>query len=181
MLDSNNKIQFGTVQTNKLVRQPNFETVSIGPFPDTPIVLTSTNTFNGIDPITPRTTSITDKSFKVAMQEEESRMAGGHKFETIGFVATNKGTYTSSSGQKIERQVKSGISHQSRTFSFTNTFSSIPLFIVKLSSFAGPDTANIRVRNITNTQFTVFVQEEKSLDNEILHRSEMINYMAIGN
>ena len=62
--------KFGKNDTNKLSTQ-GFDTIIINDFIDIPNVLTQIQTFNGYDWVITRTTSITNNSFDLTMQEEE--------------------------------------------------------------------------------------------------------------
>ena len=104
-LDENNTIEFGhvdisnTVGMNQTFQPYDFTTVNIGPFPDTGVVLTQTNTFNDSTPVTTRTTAVTDKTFRVALQNDEATSLAGktaqnvprqHGTERVAWVATIK-------------------------------------------------------------------------------------------
>ena len=57
----------------------------------------------------------------------------------------------------------------------------MPLLFTKLSSFNGPDTANTRIRNVTNIHFGVMIHEEQSGDKEMFHIHEDVSCFCILN
>jgi len=63
-------------------------------------------------------------------------------------------------------------------FSFTTTYSTTPAVFAAMQTFNGKDTANIRLRNVQETDFEIRLKEEKSLDDEMKHAAETIGYFA---
>jgi serralysin len=176
-------IQFGKVNTNKMVpfKPGSYETVAISGFTTTPVILTSSMTFNGGDPIVTRVHNVNQSSFSVAMQEEERRnIQTGHVTETIGWLAVTPGIHTASDAT-MESIIETNLTHVTKNVTFSTSFTSSPKVLAKISSTRGTDPCNIRITNINSSGFSLFIQEDKSHDNEINHISENFNYIAIGN
>ncbi|MEO0490668.1 MAG: hypothetical protein AAFZ49_14085, partial [Cyanobacteria bacterium J06659_2] len=118
-------------------------------------------------------------SFKLAMQEEEALNPGSHAPETIGWLAVESGT--AFDGDTLMQSNTTGQSHDdSRSkVSFAADFDVAPAVIVKLGSFEGSDTANLRLDDISATSFGVRVHEEQSLDSELNHTTEAVSFLAL--
>jgi hypothetical protein len=48
-----------------------------------------------------------------------------------------------------------------------------------MQSFNGPDTATLRYQNLDAQGVRVFVEEERSRDQDMAHANEKIGYMAL--
>ena len=173
------RISAGTRNSNRLTSK-GFDSVDITGFESAPTVLSQVQTFNGEDWVTTRTTGQSSKSFKVAMQEEEALNSGGHVQETVGWLAVDQGT--GSDGDTLLQGGTTGRSytHNQGKVNFAADFDAAPSLIAKLGSFYGPDTANLRLDNITSTSFGVGVHEEQSLDSELNHTTESVSFLALG-
>lgn len=172
-------IQFGKLNTNKLSSN-GFDNVNMYGFPDKPLVMSQIQTFNGQDWVVTRTKEITNNNFKICMQEEESLNNGFHLFEEIGWMAVSKGSFNLDN-MMIESKNISLVNHNFKSVNYDSNFTTMPLLFTKLSSFNGPDTANTRIRNVTNINFDVMIYEEQSGDKEIYHIYEDVSCFCILN
>ena len=172
-------IEFGKLNTNKLSSE-GFDNVDMIGFQDVPVVMSQIQTYNGPDWVLTRTKEITNNNFKICMQEEEILNNGFHLSEEIGWMAVSKGSFNLDN-MIFESKNISLINHNFKSINFESNFSTVPLLFTKLSSFNGPDTANTRIRNVTNKKFDIMVYEEQSLDNEIFHLYENVSYFCIFN
>ena len=176
-------IQFGKVNTNKMVPfQPgSYEVIALSGFTTTPVVLTSSMTFNGGDPIVTRVHGVKKNRFFVAMQEEEIRnIQTIHLTETIGWLAVTPGTHTASNAT-METVIGSDLTHVVKNVTFNTSFANPPKVLAKISTTYGTDPCNIRITNINSSGFSLFIQEDSSADSERNHIPEFFNYIAIGN
>ena len=193
-LDGSNTIQFGYVDISNTMGKNgsflpfNWVNVNIGPFSDTACVLTQTNTFNDSTPVTTRVTGMTDRLFRVILQESEAACGNTpptpqHGTERVAWVAMNKGTYTDSTNNlKIVRQLtNANFNHNPRTVTFPTSFTSIPRLIAKPSTMRGANPCNLRVTGLGTTAFAGIMREEYSSDKEVNHVVEGVGYFAIGN
>jgi hypothetical protein len=122
-------------------------------FDDNPYVFLTIQTFNGKDTITIRAKDINSSGFKAALYEQESLMTGGfHLIERVSYLAILPGNGTDG--------VIDGISG-SQAFSLFN--------------------ANVDHTNTQIGSHIYFLQEEKSLDDEIEHVNETVQVLEIGN
>lgn len=60
---------------------------------------------------------------------------------------------------------------------FTRSFGD-PWFLADLQTFEGNNTASLRYRNLTRSGVDVFVEEERSGDDETRHGDESIGYLV---
>ena len=86
--------------TSKLGRAGQWETIPFNTvFLDTPAVFASVMTYQGADAVTTRIRDLDPTQFALAMDEQESK-SDGHVNETLGWIAIEPGTGTTSEGRK---------------------------------------------------------------------------------
>lgn len=172
------RISAGIQRSDRLTSQ-GFDTVDITGFESTPTVLSQVQTFNGPDWVTTRTTGQSSTGFQVAMQEEEALNTGGHGQETIGWLAVEDGTAFDGDTLMQSKTTSRSYDHNRSQINFEAEFEVAPSVIAKLGSFAGPDTANLRLDDITRKSFGIGTQEEQSLDSELNHVNESVSFLAL--
>ena len=116
----------------------------------------------------------------LTMQEEEKNNLGLHARESIGWIAIDSGI-----GNDGDTVLEAGItanifSHNVGSESFSESFSEIPALIAKIASYRGTDPGNLRIKEITTDGFKGLVSEDQSLDSELFHAAEVVNYLALG-
>ena len=177
-LNDGTRISAGT-ETSNLLTSEGFEDINLNGFEATPMVLSQVQTTNGNDWVTTRTQGQSTNGFQVAMQEEEALNLGGHKNETLGWLAVEQGV--ASDGETLLQSKTTGTNYDENrsTVSFDAAFDAAPSVIAKLGSFAGANTANLRLDEISQTSFGVGVQEEQSQDMELDHVNESVSFLAL--
>lgn len=177
-LEDGTRISAGTHDSNRLTSS-GFDSINLTGFDSPPTVLSQVQTFNESDWVTTRTQGQSSSSFQVALQEEESHNNDAHQEETIGWLAIDQ--EVTENGDPLLEGGTTGraYTHSRSTVSFSQEFDSTPSVIAKLGSYYEADTANIRLDSITSAGFGVRVQEEQSLDSEILHTTESISFLAL--
>ena len=155
--------------------QANFVTVSLdGVFGSrTPVVLAQAQTFDGPDPIITRLRNVRGRSFRVRLQEEEAK--GGHTTETVGYVALQQATGRLNGRPFEVRRTGATFTDEWSRLTFQQEYEA-PQFVAALQTFNGPDTANLRYRNLSGTGVEVKVEEEQSADTETNHAAEAVGY-----
>jgi len=129
-------------------------------FNDTPVVFTSSQTFNGPDTLTVREKNISASGFSAAIQEEEARKNSGHATETIGYLAVSTTTelalhqilcknifVTVASGYDTKVAVEEEKSKDSETNHINETVGVLFLndqVFANMQTFNGSDTASMR-------------------------------------
>ncbi|WP_458208804.1 hypothetical protein [Haladaptatus sp. NG-SE-30] len=153
-----------------------FVTVSLDDFfgTGTPVVLAQSQTFNGSQPIISRLKNISSSSFEVRLQEEEA-FDDGHTNETVGYVALQQTTGQLDGTPFEVQRTGATVTNEWTRITFQQEYE-IPRFIGDLQTFNGPDTANLRYRNLSGTGVEVKVEEEQSADAETAHTAEVVGY-----
>lgn len=150
------------------------------PFEETPVVLTQTTTVNGGAPVVTRVGGTSENGFQVKLQEEE---AGDqtHTPETVSWLAflpsnDDLGVLTQVSEIHVNSVDETPVSFP---FGEDTNFEDTPVFLAGMQSFRGSNTATVRLTSLTNTQATIFVEEEQSRDEETGHGHETIGFLAL--
>ena len=175
-LDTNFAITFGKLNTNAISNLKNFETVQFNSFINPPTVFTQIQTFNDTKWSITRTREITTSNFKISMQNQESLKKINHLQETIGYMLVTEGNYNGDFD--IESKKINNVKNIWKNITFNSPSNDYYLF-TKLSSYAGSDPANTRIRDLTDSNFSILVQEDTSKDTETRHVYEEINYFKL--
>ncbi len=86
-------------------------------------------------------------------------------------------------GQESAREFAmtgAGVTDQWSTTTLNADYGSKPVVLADMQTFAGTDTAAVRIRNAAQNQLDFSIQEEQSNDTEIQHAAETIGYL-VGN
>jgi len=149
-------------------------------FNDPPVVITSISTVNEEDAVSSRVKDVTTYGFKFRMQEQESKGEAGesHIAETISYIAWEP-SLGSVDGLTFEvGKTDDLVTRKSHKISFNQSFADdAPVFIADMQTAGGVDTCNIRWKNKTESNVDVLIDEEQSLDREVMHASEVVGYM----
>ncbi len=167
-------VEAGKLKTNMLL-EGGWETVDLSaPFLDPPAVFTSVDTSKGGDPVTTRVDDVTDVDFLVAMQEEEAK-GGFHKTETLGWIAVELGTGTTSDGRDVMVGHTTADDVPAATFFGFTAARRFPVMVADVVSTNGQDPVFLRYQNLTAGDVELFLDEEKSVDAEVSHVLEDVS------
>ena len=144
-------------------------------FSEPPVVLTATQTRNVSRPVVSRVPGVARGGFDVLIQGEEA--ASIDAAETVGFVAIERGTGTFGDRQ-YEAGVERKVDEDWHTIEFDGEYET-PVFLAAMQTANGPDAATLRYRNLDANSVEVFVQEERSADDETRHRAEEVGYVVL--
>jgi|GEM_PF-1311383 len=163
-----------TTRTNN----KNISFTSTFPVTSTPIVISSSMTENGGNPITTRVWDIDSSGFKLALQEEEFNST--HAPETVGYIAIQPGTVNdTTNGFKLEAELKSNVDNTTDSITYASTFESTPAFVAAIQTMNEADTAALRLDSNSKTTASLYVDEELSCDSETTHANENVGYIAL--
>ncbi|MBM7067284.1 M10 family metallopeptidase C-terminal domain-containing protein [Actibacterium sp. 188UL27-1] len=137
------------------------------------VVLAEVTSVNEADAVTTRIKNVDGNGFKVKLQEEEAR--GSHADETVSWIALETGTATELDVFLTADQ----LSHKTDSFEFNAQFDTAPVLLADMQSTDGSDTATVRMRKLSDTGVSLFVEEEKSANNETRHVNETAGYVAM--
>lgn len=148
-----------------------------GGFANKPIVIAQPQTIHGGDAIVTRIKDITKDSFKIRLQEQETkyRSNNGHNKERIGWFATPPATaYLDGVQYEVDRL---WLDDDWYTLDFKATYTD-PVFVADMQTFNGDDPCSIRYKNLTSSSVDLRIQEETSSDDETSHTTERVGYFV---
>ena len=177
-LDDGTILQVGTVDTNKTTAS-GWETINFSTgFSDTPVILSQTQTDNDGAFVRTRQHQAKANSFQLALEEEEEFKESGHKTESVGWLAIETGEGTWNAMEYQAGTTGDRVTDRWHTLDFSN-FTKAPNLLAGLASYDDGDPAGLRYTNLNSDGVQIRVEEDKSLDSEIEHASEVVNFLAI--
>ncbi|WP_330631625.1 polysaccharide deacetylase family protein [Halocatena halophila] len=171
--DDGTQIEVGQVETDHTFTSVSFDQS----FSTTPVVLTQSQTQNGLNPIVTRQRNVSQSGLDVRLQEEEAN--GPHKTESVGYIALEPTT-----GQFDGKHFEAGrtgdvVTNRWHRLNFQRSYTN-PQFVATIQTTDGPDTAGVRYRNLTNDGVDVRIEEAQSYDSETYHTTERLGYFVAG-
>ena len=178
-LESGSILEVGTTDTDK-VSTSGWDSIEYnGDFQQAPVVLSQVQTDNDSEFVRTRQRNKSIDGFQLTMEEEEANRSSGHGEESIGWLAIEPGS-GSIDGFDYQAQTSANIDHNFKMLDFTSVFEQTPNILASLSSINGPDPSGLRYRNLGVSGVEIKVEEDRSLDNEVLHVNESVDWLAIG-
>ena len=139
-----------------------------------PIVLSEIVSANEDDAVVTRTRSVTSDGFEMKLQEEEGADRI-HAPETVSWIAIESG-----GSDGLDAFVTDDVlTHRRDGVAFTTTFNDAPVLIADMQTTDGGNTAALRYNDLTATGAEMFVEEERSFDQEIGHTTEVAGVLAV--
>jgi hypothetical protein len=149
-----------------------------GNFDSTPAVLAQVTSTNDADAVTDRIQSVSASGFGVRLDNEERQFSGSHGSESVDWIAVEKGGSASSGA--VAGRTGDLVTHTPYRIDFPGAFSADDFaFVADMQTRGGSDIANLRVSESDNTSASVYVHEEQSRDQEIVHTSEVVAYLGL--
>lgn len=160
---------------NHAATRVNFESS----FDARPIVLAQVTSQNGAATVATRVHSVRPDGFSVRVQEQQS-FDNIHANEQISYIAIERGRGASLGGLDFDANLTPiEVTHRNYDIDFRANVGSDAALFANLQTLRGSDTATVRYRSLDGNGARVFVQEERSADNEVAHTSERIGFLAI--
>ena len=180
-LEDGTLLEIGNTNSSGLVNSgAGFETVVFDlEFDNTPVVISQVQTENETDFVRTRQRNTTLNSFDVAMEEEEANEGSGHATETIGYLAIEPGSGESGGFTYHADNTGDTVGSNWTEVDFNGLFAEAPQVLAGISSYDGFDPAGLRSRNLDPTGVEFKVEEEQSMDEELSHTSETVDYLLI--
>ena len=177
VLPDGTRVEAGRFMTN---RTSSFAAMQFAqPFQEVPVMLASVTSANEAAAVTTRLRKIGTSTFDFRMQEQE-RNSQSHATETVCYIAWEPSSGTVH-GLPFEVSSTNNVVTQTyRSVSFHQSFTTPPVFIAGMQTSDGNDTANVRCRSLDGYQVDVQIDEERSLDSETSHTTEVVGYMVFG-
>ena len=172
-------LEVGELNTNSTTVD-NWEKIDFNSdFSETPVILSQVQSDAGHQFVRTRQKSASVNGFELAMEEEEALMTSGHAKESVGWLAMESGTGIWGDLDYEAGHSENNITHNRGTINFSQNFAQAPNFLASLSSYNGSDPSGLRYNNLGSSQVKIKVEEDTSLDNEIVHKNEMVDFLAI--
>ena len=172
-------LEIGTLDTNSTTSSE-WEAVDFqNDFQDTPVILSQVQTNSDHQFVRTRQKQANSNGFKLSLEEEEALKPSGHNTETVGWLAIESGTGTWDGFEYQASHTEDEVTHQWHDLNLEENFSDTPYLFASLASYDGGDSAGLRYRNFNNSQLEIMIEEDKSLDSEILHTREIVDFFAI--
>ncbi|WP_269752097.1 PKD domain-containing protein [Thiocapsa bogorovii] len=163
------------IEVGEVVVDHNWQWVEFGRSFVDPVVVANPPSFNGSEPVVVRISGIESDGFWVRIQEWDY-LDGKHAFETVTYVAMEKGSHVLPSGERIEAGTLTQSGRWYSSFGFAEAFPTVPVVFASVSSVNDAKAVSARVRDITAQGFRLRLDEQESFTAG--HGAESISYIA---
>lgn len=141
---------------------------------DDPIIVLGPPSRNGGDPSTTRLQNVTASGFEYFLDEWDY-LDGPHMDESIGYLVMDQsqkelGGLAADSGQVL-------LDDQWIRVDFPQPFSTRPVVLTQVATFADTQAVTVRTRNVTGNGFEIRLQEEEAADGK--HGTELVHWIAV--
>ncbi len=172
-------LEVGTLDTNSTTTSFWSSIYFEHDFSTTPAILSQVQTNNDTQFVRTRQKSSTVNGFRLAMEEEELLKPSGHLTETVGWLAIESGSGSWNGFEYQAGNTGTRIDHTWDTINFEPSFEQAPNLFASLASYRGVNSAGLRYSNLDSSQVQIKVEEDQSLDPEIGHVTEVVDFLAI--
>ena len=115
----------------------------------------------------------------MGLEEEEANNNSGHKTETVGWLAMDTGSGLWDGNAYYAGTTGDTVKDQWSDVEFNSLFENVPQFLASLASYDGADPAGLRYQNLDSGGVEIKVEEDTSVDSEIIHKGESVDFLAI--
>jgi peptidoglycan/xylan/chitin deacetylase (PgdA/CDA1 family) len=165
------RVEVGRVETDETFASIFFEQA----FAATPVVFTQSQTHNGWHPIVTRPRDVSTTGMAVRLQEEEAE--GPHSEEAVGYAAFESGAGTLGGAPFEVHRTGDLVTEEWYRIDFQRTYTD-PQFVASIQTYDGPNTVELRYRNLAGNGVEVRLEEEQSADEETSHFTERVGYLV---
>ncbi len=163
-------------------RDSNWQDVSFNnSFDNTPVVLSQVQTNNDQQFVRTRQKNATTDGFRLTLEKEEALNSLGHGTETVGWLAIESGQGTWGDVSYEAGHTGDEVTHRWHNINFNQEFTVSPHLLASLASHDGLDAAGLRYRNLDSDRVQIMIEEDKSLDSERRHDTEVVDFLALSN
>lgn len=181
-LSNGTKLEVGKINTAATVgitsnqwKTNNFNST----FSSTPVVFTQVQTSNDPHWVKTRQRNTVMNSFQLAMEEDEAQIQA-RGAETIGWLAIESSQGLWSGHNYKVATTSNSVTQNWHIINFGGgVFSQSPRFIANIATYTGSDPSYLRYQNLLTDSVQVKIEEDTTLDSEINHATEVVNYLAI--
>ncbi len=153
-----------------------------GAFGSNPVVLTQVASVNENIAVTTRARNVSADGVELRLQEQELFDRGSekpHVAETVNLIAIETGSGSNNGLSFLASTTPDEVRHRNYNIEFSATLSS-PILFAAMQTTDGGDPATLRYRRLDGDGATIFIQEDRSLDRETWHTTEVVGYLAFG-
>ncbi len=136
-----------------------------------PVVIGQVASEVDADPVTHRLSGVSASGFKVLLEEEQARDAGGHMLEDFNWIAFEVGIFDNFAAGMFTAD-------DTGTNATVNAWRWGPT-LADMQTMRDGDTAQLRVLEDTTSSLKVFVEEDKSRDSETGHGNEVAGWVDL--
>ncbi|MEQ1904421.1 MAG: S8 family serine peptidase [Pirellulaceae bacterium] len=147
-------------------------------FTTTPVVLTQVMTSRDPAAVTPRLKDVSRTGFTMRLQEEEGSDRI-HLTESFGWVAIVPGRETGNGYDSEVGLTPTEVTDQNYRINFSPEFTRRPAFFAQMQTYNGGDPAVVRYRQLSYRSASIYLEEERSSDQEMQHKAESVGYFAL--
>ncbi|MEK7256348.1 MAG: Ig-like domain-containing protein, partial [Bacteroidota bacterium] len=155
-----------------------------------PVVFAQVTSRNENSAVVTRLRNVSTTQFQLRLQEEENA-DGAHLEENVAWIAIDQGSWSGSpsgggggspSGAGgVPFEVTRRLTNSTAVaFPLAQSYPQPPCMIGSIQTFNENNPGAMRFSSVTGSHATTFIQEEKSLDPEVLHGFETVGYLALG-
>lgn len=142
-----------------------------------PVVLSQVVTVNDAKAVVTRQKDVTAGGFALSLQSQEA--SATHQTETVAWIALASGRGTNA-GKPYEIAVSpDAVTHTWYGLTFSQNFTQTPVLLAAMQRTDGRDSATLRYRSLSGKGVEVKVEEETSLDAEVIHTTESVGYVLL--
>ncbi|WP_435138231.1 Hint domain-containing protein [Pseudopelagicola sp. nBUS_19] len=165
-------IEAGTTSISSSNQNTGGSAIFNASFSTPPVVLTSVMSEFDTNTVDSDPSNITTSGFDLTLQEEEAQ-DGIHSVETVGWIAIEPG------GDSTSGTANSfgGVDENSDLLSLGATFAD-SVVLAETQTINGADTATVVISNQSNSDVSVFIEEEQSSDIEENHINETVGIVS---
>jgi len=131
-------------------------------------------------PLNPATVrvQVSEDSFRAMMQVEEARDGDSTTVETLSWIVVSEEDCDPEGSYCVGRV--DGVEENDFAINFRNNQAELPkAFLAQIQTTNGMDTADIRVVERKAESYSIKLEEETSLDEDVDHTAETVGYVAI--
>ena len=174
------------LEDGTMVEAASFDTDRVGSFEGVtfsqafqtaPVVVATISSVNEPDAVTARLRNISNQGFQFCMQEQELNPKE-HAKESVHYIAWEPSVGTIEGLPFEVGKTGDILTHTFQSLSFSQAYTYAPVFLANIQTGDGMDTANVRSQNKNAGTVEVRIDEEQSRDDETLHTTEVLGYMA---
>ena len=141
-----------------------------------PIVVATSPSESGADPLVVRLSGIEPHGFWIRLQEWDY-LDGWHTFESVGYIAMERGLYQLENGAQIEAGRLATTADQNKVQAgFSRAFASTPVVIAAVTSDQCADAVTTEIQGVDRFGFSVGIIEQEANDQQ--HVTERLDFIA---